>query len=48
MTWFDSIKSWMTSWFTEGRRAQVIAVLDHVSAFVDVALPVVEAIDVEL
>ena len=41
-------RTWFASLWTAKNRDALLAVLDHVSVFVDVALPIVEAIDKEL
>lgn len=40
-----SIRAWVASLFSKQSRETVLEVLDHVSVFVDHALPIVEAID---
>ena len=43
-----SIKAWFSGLFAKGNRAVVVSLLDHVSVFVDHALPIVKAIDEQL
>lgn len=45
---FASWKNWFVGWWNPEGRHQVLDVLNHVSAFADHAMPIVEAIDVQL
>ena len=45
MSWFTSIKDWVLSWFTDASRQKLLALLNNIKKFVDVALPIVKEID---
>lgn len=47
-SWFTTAKEWVMSWFTDASKQRLLALLNGVRQLVEVAGPIVQAIDEQL